>query len=63
LHIGSFWKYLRERDHLEGIGIDGRTMKIDLKKTGQEGMDWIYLAQDRDKWRDVVSTVMDLRVA
>jgi hypothetical protein len=24
------------------------------------GMDWIQLAQDRDKWRDVVKTVMNL---
>jgi len=29
---------------------------------GWEGMDWIHLAQDRDKWRAVVDTVMDLRV-
>jgi hypothetical protein len=25
-------------------------------------MDWIYLAQDRDQWRDLVNTVMNLRV-
>jgi hypothetical protein len=27
-----------------------------------EGMDWIDMAQDRDRWRAVVSTVMNLRV-
>jgi hypothetical protein len=27
------------------------------------GMDWIDLAQDRDRWRAVVSTVMNLRVS
>jgi hypothetical protein len=25
-------------------------------------MDWIYLAQDRDQWRDLVNTVISLRV-
>jgi hypothetical protein len=29
---------------------------------GWDGMDWIDLAQDRDQWRALVNTVMDLRV-
>jgi hypothetical protein len=29
---------------------------------GWGGMDWIDLAQDRDQWRALVSTVMNLRV-
>ena len=32
-----------------------------LKKVRLEGMDWIYLAQDRDRWRAVVNAVMNLR--
>jgi hypothetical protein len=36
--------------------------KIDLKETGWDGMDWIYLGQDRDQWRALVNTVMNLRV-
>jgi hypothetical protein len=38
-------------------------IKIDLKGTGWDGIDWIDLAQDRDQWRALVRTVMNLRVA
>jgi hypothetical protein len=38
-------------------------IKIDLAEIGWHGMDWIDLAQDRDQWRDLVNTVMNLRVA
>jgi hypothetical protein len=37
-------------------------IKIYLKVEGWDGMDWIDLAQDRDQWRDLVNTVMNLRV-
>jgi hypothetical protein len=37
-------------------------IKIDLKETGWDGVDWIDLAQDRDQWRALVNTVMNLRV-
>jgi hypothetical protein len=36
--------------------------RMDLSKIGWEGVNWIYLAQDRDQWRAVVNTVMNLRV-
>jgi hypothetical protein len=35
---------------------------MDLREVGWEGADWIDLAQDRDRWRTVVYTVMNLRV-
>jgi hypothetical protein len=38
------------------------TIKIDLREMGLDGMDWIDLAQDRDQWRALVNTVMNLRV-
>jgi hypothetical protein len=38
-------------------------VKIDLKQIGWDGMDWIYLAQDRrDQWRTLVNKAINLRV-
>jgi hypothetical protein len=38
------------------------TIQMDLLETGWGGVDWIGLAQDRDKWRALVNAVMNLRV-
>jgi hypothetical protein len=37
-------------------------IKMDLRETGFGDVDWIHLAQDRDRWRALVNTVMNLRV-
>jgi len=50
-----------ERDHLEYPGVDGTIiLKWILRKC--DGMDWIDLAKDRDRWRSLVYAVMSLRV-
>jgi hypothetical protein len=37
-------------------------IKMDLREIGWGGVEWIHLAQDRDRWRPVVNAVMNLRV-
>jgi hypothetical protein len=37
-------------------------IRMDLREIGLGCVDWIVLAQDRDRWRAVVSAVMNLRV-
>jgi hypothetical protein len=37
-------------------------IKMDLREIGWDGVDWIALVQDRDQWKAVVNTVMNLRV-
>jgi hypothetical protein len=37
-------------------------IKMDLSEIGWGGVDWIGLAQDKDKWRALVNVVMNLLV-
>ena len=59
---GFWWGYLRERDHLEDPDVDGRIILRYLQEVGCEGMDWIDVAQDRDRWEALVNAVMNLQV-
>jgi hypothetical protein len=38
-------------------------IKMDLREIWFGDMDWIYVAQDRDRWQALVNTVMNLRIA
>jgi hypothetical protein len=37
-------------------------IRIDLREIEWDGVDWVDVAQDRDQWRALVKTVMNLRV-
>jgi hypothetical protein len=45
------------------IGCGGiHNVRMDLRETEWEVVDWMHLAEDRDRWRAFVSRVMNLRV-
>jgi hypothetical protein len=57
---GFWWESPKETDHLEDQGVDG--IKMELREIGWGCVEWIQLAQDRDRWRAVVNAVMNLLV-
>jgi hypothetical protein len=53
VHSRLWWGNLRDRDHFEETGRRWEdNIKIDLQEVGWRGMDWIDLAEDRDRWGD-----------
>ena len=57
------WGNLRMRDHFEDPGVDGGIiLRWIYRERDFGGMDWIVLAQDKDRWRALVNAVMNLRV-
>ena len=44
-----WWGRVKERDHLEGPDLEGRIILICIFKKWDGGMDWVDLAQNRDK--------------
>ena len=60
VHVGFWWGNMKERDHLEDLGIDGTIILKYIFKKWDEVMDWFDLAQDWDRWRALVNAVMNL---
>jgi hypothetical protein len=59
-HIGYWWESQKERDHWEDHWVDN--IKMGLRELGWDSVHWIDMAQDRDKWKAVLNTVLNLRV-
>jgi hypothetical protein len=63
VYTGFWWRNVRERDHLRDPSLDGNIiLRWIFRKWDMGGMDWIELAQDRDRWLALVTAVMNLRV-
>ena len=61
-YIKCFGGEVREKEPLgrPRLRLDNDN-KMGLQEVGFEDMDWIDLAQDRDRWRALVNAVMNLR--
>jgi hypothetical protein len=62
MHIGYWWESQKKRP----LGRSRRrwvdNIKMDLREIKWNGVNWIDMAQDRDQWRALVNTVLNLRV-
>jgi hypothetical protein len=57
LDLVGVQEVIRDKGGTEPVDI-----KIGLREIGFGDVDWIHLAEDRDRWRALVNTVMNLRV-
>jgi len=63
VRTGFWWGDLRERDHSHDPGVNGMMiLRWIYRKWYVGGVDWIEVAQDRDRWQALVKAVMNLRV-
>jgi hypothetical protein len=51
-----------EKDHLKDQGVGGKMGSKWTLGRLVGGLEWIHLAQERDRWRAVVNAVMNLRI-
>jgi hypothetical protein len=54
-HVAQMWETRNAYRWVDNI-------KMDLREIGWDGVEWIELAHDRNQWRGLVNTVMNLRV-
>jgi hypothetical protein len=62
VRIGFWWGNLREGDYFEYLGVDGRIILKWILDKWDGDMNWLDLAQDRNRWRAVVNAVMKVVV-
>jgi hypothetical protein len=63
---GVYWVLVGKPEGKKPLGRPRRRweddIRMDLQEVGCGGMDWIKVAQDRERWRALVNAVMSLRV-
>jgi hypothetical protein len=62
VYTGLWWDGLLEIDYLKELGVDWIIIvKADQQEVWWEGTDWNDLAQNRDRWRALMDTIMYFR--
>jgi hypothetical protein len=61
MRIAYWWESHKDRDHLEDQHV-GAWLILTRFFDKMEYREWIDLAQDRDQWRALVNTIMNIRV-
>jgi hypothetical protein len=62
MYTGFWWGDLRKGDHLGHSRVGTWIIFKWIFKKWDGGMDWIELAQHRDRWRALVNALMNLRI-
>jgi hypothetical protein len=63
MRIGYWWESQREGDHWEDQDVGGWIiLGWILERLGWVDVDWIGLAKDRNRWRALVNSILNLRV-
>jgi hypothetical protein len=60
VHIKFWWEYLDEKTTRRPRRRWEGTIRTNLREIGWKVVDWMHMAQDRNQWRAVVNTVMNL---